>query len=121
MGIKGLNNLIKQYLPGNKKNIKEYSGFTIAIDAEILMYKFRNASGKQNTYPREEYHKYALLDNILKFLQNGILPVYVFDGKPPSAKEGCLIKRSMNREKNLKELQESSFFDSELCTGRKCH
>lgn len=41
----------------------------------------------------------------LKFLESGIKPVYVFDGKPPTLKGGELAKRSAAKEKALADLE----------------
>jgi flap endonuclease-1 len=41
----------------------------------------------------------------IRFVENGIKPVYVFDGKPPSLKGGELAKRAERREEAQKQLQ----------------
>ena len=43
----------------------------------------------------------------LKFLESGIRPAYVFDGKPPVLKSGELAKRQAAKEKATKELGEA--------------
>lgn len=107
MGIKNLNKFILKKAPNSyqKKNFSEYSGKKIAIDIENMLYKFRSAAGKQSFHKQEFFHIYSLLLNVIKFLDNGILPIYVFDGKPPDAKkENCLDKRYKEKEKNYQEL-----------------
>lgn len=43
----------------------------------------------------------------IRMLENGIKPVYVFEGKPPNLKAGELAKRSERREENAKELSKA--------------
>lgn len=107
MGIKNLNKFILKKSPDIfvKKHFSEYKGKRIAIDVENMLYKFRSSASKQSFHKQEFYHIYALLLNVIKFLDNGILPIYVFDGKPPDAKkENCLDKRYKEKEKNYQEL-----------------
>ena len=40
----------------------------------------------------------------IRMVDNGIKPVYVFDGKPPQMKGGELLKRAEKREKAQEEL-----------------
>lgn len=41
----------------------------------------------------------------LRFVEQGIKPVYVFDGKPPNMKGGELAKRAEKRDEAQKALQ----------------
>lgn len=41
----------------------------------------------------------------IRLVENGIKPVYVFDGKPPTLKGGELAKRAERREEAQKQLQ----------------
>lgn len=41
-------------------------------------------------------------------LENGIKPVYVFDGKPPDMKSGELLKRTERREEAQKALEKAT-------------
>lgn len=43
----------------------------------------------------------------IRLVENGIKPVYVFDGKPPEMKSGELNKRAERREEAQKELQKA--------------
>lgn len=43
----------------------------------------------------------------IRLVENGIKPVYVFDGKPPDIKSGELSKRAERREEARKALQQS--------------
>ncbi len=44
----------------------------------------------------------------IRLLENGIKPVYVFDGKPPELKGGELVKRAERREEAQKALQKAT-------------
>lgn len=44
-------------------------------------------------------HIQGIFNRTIKFITEGIRPVYVFDGKPPSFKSGELLKRREKREK----------------------
>lgn len=88
MGIKNLNryfidNCSKRSM--RVETLKNFSNKTIVIDASIYIYKFlsRNAL-LENMY---------LMISIL--LSNGITPIFVFDGKPPSEKNDLLYQRSI--------------------------
>lgn len=41
----------------------------------------------------------------IRLVENGIKPVYVFDGKPPDLKSGELAKRAERREEAQKNLE----------------
>lgn len=41
----------------------------------------------------------------IRLVENGIKPVYVFDGKPPELKGGELAKRAERRQEAEKQLQ----------------
>ena len=44
----------------------------------------------------------------IRMMENGIKPVYVFDGKPPEMKSGELAKRSEKREEAQKALEKAT-------------
>ena len=49
-------------------------------------------------------HVQGMFNRTIRFLTEGIRPVYVFDGKPPNIKSGELMKRREKREKAQAEL-----------------
>lgn len=97
MGIKSLNKLLQKYASNAcvQKNLSDYSGKIIAIDTSLFLYKF--ISMAKNGLPYE-----FLLAQIIDFLRNGIIPVYVFDGKPPVEKNATLLERR-ERKQQLQE------------------
>lgn len=59
----------------------------------------------------------------IRLVENGIKPVYVFDGKPPDMKSHQLNKRAERREEAEKELQKATdagmFNKFVICVGRE--
>lgn len=103
MGIKGANKLIDQYAKKSlsEQKIEEFKGSKIAIDSEILIYKFRANGDSKNS------HLLGFMNNIFWFLKNGVLPVYIFDGKPVCAKQqNALSKRTINKERLYKHAED---------------
>ncbi|KAM4604938.1 putative flap endonuclease 1 homolog [Polymixia lowei] len=91
MGITKLADLIRQEAPGAicHKDISDYTGKVIALDASIVMNQFRAAVPSLSFSPLT-----GLFFRTLTFLEHDIKPVFVFDGKPPREKIAVLQKRS---------------------------
>lgn len=53
-------------------------------------------------------HLMGIFYRTIRFIENGIKPVYVFDGKPPELKSKELVKRSERREDAQKELDKAT-------------
>uniref|UniRef100_A0A6C0BBV9 XPG N-terminal domain-containing protein n=1 Tax=viral metagenome TaxID=1070528 RepID=A0A6C0BBV9_9ZZZZ len=75
--------------------MKEISGKKIAIDISIYLYKF----AADNTLIENIY----LMLSIFRYYQ--IIPVFVFDGKPPDEKKQVLEKRKNDKIEAKKEFQ----------------
>ena len=105
MGIKNLLKFLNTY-PDlvEDKNITDFSGKKIAIDISILLYQVvisvRN-SGADLVNKKGEItsHVLGLFNKTVKLLNKGIIPVYVFDGKPPDIKRKVLDLRKNIRKK----------------------
>lgn len=105
MGIRGLNALIKKHSPDSitQNDIRKYYGKIVAIDCSILLYKFKYASNIENS------HLVGIANRAKFYVMNGILPVFIFDGVPPEAKNITLEKRQAAKHKiyiRLDELKE---------------
>lgn len=101
MGIPGLRkfldeNELIQYKSKFPKDIN-----IIAIDALFVIHKY--------LYSDNEEVLYSILNQILKFLISGIIPIYVIDGKAPIEKENILTKRRKKRIKYLSKLKKLKF------------
>lgn len=101
MGIQGLNRFLRTNCQNVIKQIYlwELKGKTIAVDASIYMYRFQGEGG--------------LIDGIFQMVSlmqyNKIIPIFVFDGKPPPEKLELLQKRRQEKaeaQKQYKEIQE---------------
>ncbi|KAH8916827.1 PIN domain-like protein, partial [Atractiella rhizophila] len=111
MGIKGLTNLIADVAPKAMKEaeIKTLFGRKVAIDASMSIYQFliavRQQDGQQlmNDAGETTSHLMGLFYRTIRMVENGIKPVYVFDGKPPQLKSGVLSKRFEKREEAKEE------------------
>jgi flap endonuclease-1 len=90
MGIRNLNRYLRENCPESIRciNISDLSGKRIAIDISIYLYKYETEN--------------ALLENMYLMLSifcyYNIIPIFIFDGKPPPEKKALLIKRKEDRE-----------------------
>lgn len=128
MGIKSLNNLIKKYAPESLVDIpiEKFRGTRIAIDANWLFRK--NMHGARcmvidriditsdeipSDIIRDKWGM-LLVNFIIKLLEYGITPVFVFDGVFPEEKGKTQKKRSEKRNNLKNEIDE---FYTELENG----
>ncbi len=91
MGIQNLSKILKSKAPNAmvKRSISSYMGYRVAIDTSIFLYKYMFVYGNVID---------GLTRLIVVLLQNGILPVFVLDGKPPKEKSELLKERKEKRE-----------------------
>jgi flap endonuclease-1 len=123
MGIKGLMPLIQEFAPGAVRELQgpeAYTGRIVAIDASMSLYQFLIAirgHGREggpatvltNSEGEQTSHIQGMFNRTIKLLESGVKPVYVFDGRPPEAKDGELAKRQAKRkeaEEKLKKAQQ---------------
>ena len=110
MGIKRLNKFIQEkkltneypnlefYLKHNKKQGKNT---VIAIDFWLYAYKFTYSYGNM---------LYGFWNQATNFLSHRVIPLYVFDGLPPTEKEVTLLirqKKKQNIESKLKKIKDA--------------
>jgi len=95
MGIRYLNRFLREnaYPAIKMISLAELSGKKIAIDISIYMYKY----AADNTLIE---NMYAMLS---MFRYYNIIPIFVFDGKPPAEKKELLLKRRSDRQESLDE------------------
>ncbi|CAB9507084.1 Flap endonuclease 1 [Seminavis robusta] len=111
MGIKGLAKLLSDEAPDciREVELKSLHGRKIAIDASMSIYQFMIAvrTGSQsnpsamltNDDGEPTSHIQGMFNRTIRYMTEGLRPVFVFDGKPPSFKSGELLKRREKREK----------------------
>lgn len=88
--------------------LKSLHGRKIAIDASMAIYQFliavRQGSDNNaavmltNAEGETTSHIQGMFNRTIRYMQEGIRPVFVFDGKPPSIKSKELVKRRERRE-----------------------
>jgi 5'-3' exonuclease len=90
MGIRNLNRYLRDNCNESIQciNISELSGKRIVVDISIYLYKYEAEN--------------ALLENMYVmlsiFMYYNIIPIFIFDGKPPPEKKDLLQKRREDRE-----------------------
>ncbi|KAF7876728.1 hypothetical protein EAF04_001812 [Stromatinia cepivora] len=114
MGIKQLMSIIKDEAPDAVKEgeIKNQFGRKVAIDASMSIYSFLIAvrsGGEMLTNEEGETtsHLMGMFYRTLRIVDNGIKPVYVFDGAPPKLKSGELAKRFQRKATATEGLEEA--------------
>ena len=95
MGIKHLNRFLREEAQDCIKfiSLAELSGKKIAIDISIYMYKYAS----EGTLLENMY----LMLSTLRYYE--IVPVFIFDGKPPPEKKELLQKRKEDKQEAEKE------------------
>jgi flap endonuclease-1 len=98
MGVKNLSKIIKKFCPHviKKTTLESYDSKVIGIDASIFFYKYLYVSNK---YDKPNHYLQLFLTQIMNMLDHNIVPIYVFDGVAPKAKESEIVKRREVREK----------------------
>jgi len=95
MGIKHLNRFLREETKDSIKfiSLSEIKGKKIAVDISIYMYKYASDG--------------TLIENIYLMLTifryYNIIPIFIFDGKPPDEKKQLLIKRREDKKEALEE------------------
>jgi len=101
---------ISEIIPRKEIELADLKGKTIAIDAFNTLYQFlttiRQADGTplMNSNGKITSHISGLFYRNLNLLQEGIVPVYVFDGEPPELKA-----QEIERRTKAKEIAEEEF------------
>ncbi|XP_030076078.1 probable flap endonuclease 1 homolog [Microcaecilia unicolor] len=97
MGIKKLAELIKDAVPESVCSVplQQYRDRIIALDTSICIYQFRTKMPAIiNSYGEDISHLQGLFYRTVYLLENGIKPVYVFEGHPPNLKQPLLARRA---------------------------
>lgn len=102
MGIKNLNSIIEKYSKNGKTRVhlSNFSNLKIAIDTNIYLYKY--LYGKNN-------HIDGIFFMVNKFKKFNIIPIFIFDGKPPVEKTETIKYRKLIKERlkdKISELQD---------------
>ena len=113
MGIKNLMKLLTSKSPDAIYEIQnsELKNKKVAIDTSIILYQFITAirsSGAdlKNKEGKSTSHIHGILIKTLNCLKVGIIPVHIFDGKPPELKMKILNDRMKIKKNALSKLDE---------------
>jgi flap endonuclease-1 len=108
---------LKDLIPDDVKipvsDLRILRGRIVAIDAYNALYQFLTAIRQPDGTPlmdnqgRITSHLSGLYYRTINLLENGIKPVYVFDGKPPELKAKEIEKRRVLREEASKKYEEA--------------
>lgn len=104
MGITKLSALIQQNCKsGYRKRSKTfYHGRKVAIDTSMYLYQFliaiRADGTSLGTTDSTTSHLVGIFYRTIKMVENGIRPIYIFDGKAPFEKINELEKRKKRRD-----------------------
>ncbi len=116
MGIKKMLKFLNTNYPNiiKKPNNEDLGGQMIAIDISILLYQvviaIRNSGADMFTNQGEiSSHILGLFNKTINLLKMNIIPIYVFDGKPPSFKW-----QTINNRKEIKQKASEKLNDEEM-------
>ncbi|MEM5877636.1 MAG: flap endonuclease-1 [Candidatus Aenigmatarchaeota archaeon] len=105
---------ISQLLPKQEIKIEELAGKRIAIDAFNIIFQFLSIIRQRETGEplrdsngRITSHLSGLFYRNLRFLESGLKPIYVFDGKPPDFKKKTIKEREAKREEAAKKWEQA--------------
>lgn len=99
MGIYKLMELLRENAADciKQRDLAYFSGMSIALDASMAMYQFiistqgydHNAlTMLTDNEGNKTGHLLGMMNRTIALLENGLKPVWVFDGKPPTKKNG---------------------------------
>lgn len=128
MGGKGIFNFIKNKCPNAIKTttLHNYNGKTLVIDTNYLLHKFIRAIRKTGDLKTPDgkltSHIFAIMTTTLTNLNNGIIPVHIFDGIATDLKKKVLKQRfqkTINAKKELKKINKRLSEGEELSDSLK--
>lgn len=97
----------------HKTALKDFSGNTVSVDAYNMLYQFLSGIRQPDGTPLMDSggnitsHLSGIFYRTIALMEDGIRPVYVFDGKPSPMKLRTLEERKMLRERNEEELEKA--------------
>jgi flap endonuclease-1 len=104
---------LKDLIPRTPISFEVLSGKVVAIDAYNALYQFLSIIRQPDGTPlrdrtgRITSHLSGLLYRTVNFLEIGIKPVYVFDGRPPEIKEMEVLRRRKVKEEAVRKYEEA--------------
>jgi flap endonuclease-1 len=121
MGIKNMLKFLNVNYPDTIKKINntDFNKKFIAIDASIILYQvviaIRNSGADMiNSKGEITSHILGLFNKTINLLKMNIIPIYVFDGKPPEFKSKVLNNRRDIKQKAYEKLSEDITEDEKI-------
>src|SRR3989338_7500310 len=111
--------IIRDLIVKEEINLADLSGKIIAIDSMNMLYQFittiRGPNGTMLTDNNGNVtsHLIGLFNRTVTFLEHGIKPIFIFDGKAPEIKRKTWEKRSALKAEALLKLKEAELTGDE--------
>ena len=105
------------------RKLRDFNGWTVAIDAYNTLYQFLSIIRQPDGTPlvdrmgRITSHLSGILYRTTNLVENGIKPVYVFDGKPDELKNNTIAQRKAAKER-AREEYEKALEEGDMETAR---
>ena len=112
MGVKGLTKIFEDIAPSAiQKNPGDLRGKKVAIDTSVSLYQFLTKQpGEEASNGIDTSYLLGMFERTKGIIENGIFPVYIFDGKPPDLKSAEIQKR-MDKRISAKEALDIAIFE----------
>ena len=130
MGIHKLMTLITEKAPKAVKqmHLDMITGKVVACDASMAIYQFLIATQTmkegfgigelRDSEGNLTAHLVGLFQRTIQFMENGVKPIWVFDGKPPELKSYVLDQRKVNKDK-AEEEKKAAIESGDLETAKR--
>ena len=112
MGVEGLYKFINKNFPEIYKTISihDLKGKSCIIDGiqhiySQLIYMRSRDNEIINSNGKNISHIHGLINSLTYYLKNGVIPIFIFDGKTPEIKKKKIEERKKNLEENLQKLK----------------
>ena len=114
MGVKGLTKIIEDIAPSAiQKNPGDLRGKKVAIDTSVSLYQFlTKKTGEEAKNGIDTSYLLGMFERTKGIIDNGMFPVYVFDGNPPDLKAAEIQKR-MGKRVSAKKALDFAIFDGD--------
>lgn len=100
MGVINLHKLIREFAPTAIKiyNVDQLNNWRIAVDANLFIYQWCSVGRKRNIVNSDGKfinHIQGAFFRTVKMITSGIIPIFIFDGAPPSSKARIMSQRKV--------------------------
>jgi flap endonuclease-1 len=125
----GIKHLYKYILDNNlevPKNKKFFKNKVVAIDISILLYqsiigtRIKTGTDYLDNQGNISSHILGLFNKIIIMLKNNIIPIFVFDGKPPKLKEKVIKERKRKKIEALIKMNEDITDEEKIKYLKRC-